>query len=166
MAAETPPPPWRWQETIGDPAWIDGNGHLNVAYYALVFDHALEALQESLGVGVGYRQAAGGAVFVVETLTRFHREVRLGATLVVHSWCADADAKRALLVHRLHLADAAAAAVAGEPVAVQEAVCIHVALSHRRAAPWPPAVEAELARWVRAAPAPAPLPSLRLRRRD
>jgi acyl-CoA thioester hydrolase len=31
--------------------WIDYNGHMNVAYYVLVFDHATDAFWDYLGIG-------------------------------------------------------------------------------------------------------------------
>ena len=31
----------RWQEPVQE-AWVDYNGHLNVAYYTLIFDNAVE----------------------------------------------------------------------------------------------------------------------------
>ena len=31
--------------------WIDYNGHMNVAYYVLAFDLALDVLYERMGIG-------------------------------------------------------------------------------------------------------------------
>ncbi|HTQ82203.1 MAG TPA: thioesterase family protein, partial [Pseudolabrys sp.] len=34
-----------------EPQWIDYNGHLNVAYYNVLFDRAVDELYELLGLG-------------------------------------------------------------------------------------------------------------------
>ena len=36
------------------PEWIDVNGHMNVAYYVLVFDRAIDVLWERLGITSEY----------------------------------------------------------------------------------------------------------------
>lgn len=36
------------------PEWIDYNGHMNVAYYVLAFDHATDRLLEEIGIGNAY----------------------------------------------------------------------------------------------------------------
>ena len=33
------------------PQWIDANGHLNLAYYVVLFDQATDALYDVVGVG-------------------------------------------------------------------------------------------------------------------
>src|SRR6185369_5939287 len=35
-------------------AWIDYNGHMNMAYYNLVFDQALDQVFDDLGIGAAY----------------------------------------------------------------------------------------------------------------
>ena len=37
-----------------DPAWIDYNGHLNMAYYNVIFDRGLEEMLRPLGLGPDY----------------------------------------------------------------------------------------------------------------
>ena len=37
------------------PEWIDSNGHLNLAYYVVVFDYATDALYKALDIGDAYR---------------------------------------------------------------------------------------------------------------
>ena len=36
------------------PDWIDYNGHMNLAYYMLAFDHATDAFFDFVGLGVNY----------------------------------------------------------------------------------------------------------------
>ena len=37
-----------------EPAWIDYNGHLNMAYYNVLFDRAVDEVFELLGCGADY----------------------------------------------------------------------------------------------------------------
>jgi len=37
-----------------EPAWIDYNGHLNMAYYNVLFDRAVDEVFELLGCGLAY----------------------------------------------------------------------------------------------------------------
>ena len=39
-----------------EPQWIDYNGHLNMAYYNVMFDRAVDQLWLALGIGPGYRE--------------------------------------------------------------------------------------------------------------
>ncbi len=41
------------------PEWIDYNGHMNVAYYVLVFDRGTDALLDHLGMYNAYRARNG-----------------------------------------------------------------------------------------------------------
>ena len=39
------------------PEWIDHNGHLNMAYYVVLFDWGVDEVQEVFGLGVPYSDA-------------------------------------------------------------------------------------------------------------
>src|SRR5271169_4974897 len=39
-----------------EPGWIDYNGHLNMAYYNVLFDRAVDEVYELLGCGLAYVQ--------------------------------------------------------------------------------------------------------------
>jgi len=45
-------------ETEVKPEWIDYNGHMNVAYYVLAFDHAIDDFYGRLGLGEAYAPSA------------------------------------------------------------------------------------------------------------
>ena len=51
-----PAPLELWLETI-IPDWIDYNGHMNVAYYTLVFDHAVDEFFTYVGLGQDNRSS-------------------------------------------------------------------------------------------------------------
>ena len=41
-----------------EPGWIDYNGHLNMAYYNVLFDRAVDEVYELLGLGLDYVKTA------------------------------------------------------------------------------------------------------------
>ena len=65
------------------PEWIDSNGHMNLAYYVVVFDLATDRLYDALGIGNAYREATGNSCFTAETHTIYEREVKVGDGLRV-----------------------------------------------------------------------------------
>lgn len=113
------------------PDWIDHNGHMNVAYYVLVFDQALEALLDQLGLGQTYRDTENKTLFVVESHITYEREAGLGETLLVTSQVIGYDNKKISLFHEMHSADH------GHLSATQEVLLVHIDQSIRRAAPLP-----------------------------
>lgn len=138
-------------EAVVRPEWIDSNGHMNLAYYVVVFDHATDVVFEALDIGSAYRVRSGNSSFVVETHTLYEREVREGERVVVRSRLLGVDGKRLHLFHEMVRAD--------EPgrVAAQEIMCLHVDMRSRRTAAWPADRRAVLEEVVRSAGA-EPLP--------
>jgi acyl-CoA thioester hydrolase len=120
------------------PEWIDYNGHMNLAYYVVVFDQATDELYARLGVGIPYRDATGNSCFTVETHTIYEQEVKLGDRLRVHTHMLGADAKRVHYFHEMfHVGE-------GYRSAVQELMALHVDLNTRRTTPFPPDRHAEI----------------------
>ncbi|HRZ24495.1 MAG TPA: thioesterase family protein, partial [Candidatus Contendobacter sp.] len=64
--------------SVALPEWIDYNGHMNVAYYVLAFDHATDAFTEYLGLGRDYQERQRCSTFVVETHVNYQRELVAG----------------------------------------------------------------------------------------
>jgi acyl-CoA thioester hydrolase len=123
--------------------WIDYNGHMNLAYYVLVFDRATDALLDHLGIGEAYRRATDHSTFVLEAHLIYEREVKEAEPLRVTTQLIDADAKR------LHLFHAMYHGAAGHRLATNETLTLHVDLSGPRGAAFPErqrqAIEALLA---------------------
>ncbi|MBL8666488.1 MAG: thioesterase family protein, partial [Rhodospirillales bacterium] len=111
--------------------WVDYNGHMNVAYYVLAFDHATDAVLDRLGAGEAYRRASGCSVFVGEMHVNYLQEVVEGDELHVASRLLAMDEKRLVLFHEMTCPRLDGA------VASNEVLCVHVDLGLRRAAPWP-----------------------------
>ena len=49
------------------PEWIDANGHMNLAYYVVLFDYATDALFDAIGIGRVYKDATNHGTFVAES---------------------------------------------------------------------------------------------------
>jgi acyl-CoA thioester hydrolase len=138
-------------EAVVRPEWIDSNGHLNLAYYVVVFDLATDALYAKLNIGDAYRDRTGNSCFTAETHTLYEREVHLGDRLHVKCWLLGADTKRLHYFHEMFHTES------GDRSAVQELMALHIDMSTRRVAPYPPDRYAALQQAV-AEYAPATLP--------
>jgi acyl-CoA thioester hydrolase len=114
------------------PEWLDYNGHLNEAYYLLIFSHATDALLDAIGMGDEARRREGVTIFTLETHLCYLREVGPGETVEVEVRVLGLDAKRAHLFHEMRRA--------AEPEATAEMVILHVDARTRRAAPFRPGV--------------------------
>ncbi len=133
------PPLVLHHETVR-PEWIDYNGHMNVAYYVMAFDHATDGFFDSLGVGAAYCQREGRSLFAVEQHIAYKREVREGERLVIATQLLGFDDKR------LHFFQRMAPAGGDFIAATMESLGVHVDMTARRASAFPEAAQAALAR--------------------
>jgi acyl-CoA thioester hydrolase len=134
------------------PEWIDANGHMNLAYYVVLFDQATDVIYDALGVGQAYRDATGNSTFTAETHTLYEREVRVGERVRITSHLLGVDAKRMHYFHEMFHAEQ------GHRVAAQELLALHIDLRIRRTASFAPALLARIETAVRAR-AEEPLPA-------
>jgi acyl-CoA thioester hydrolase len=111
------------------PEWLDYNGHLNDASYAIVLTRAHELLLEHLGLSAAYRESHEASMFTVEMHLRYAAEVSAGQTLTASTLVVDADHKR-LRLHSELYAD-------GELAATGECLYLHVDTAAGRTAPLP-----------------------------
>ena len=118
-------------ETVVRPEWIDYNGHMNVAYYVLAFDHAIDGFYDRLGLGRSYAESGAGSMFALSLRVDYLRELRAGDPLLIRSWMLDHDHKR------IHYAQTMEHAREGYLAARKEGLSIHVDLRLRRSAPFP-----------------------------
>ena len=81
-------------ETPIRPEWIDYNGHLRDAYYAVIFSEAIDALMDRVGLDAGYRQRTGGTLYTVEMHLHYLHEVKQADTAVVTLRILGTDSKR------------------------------------------------------------------------
>jgi acyl-CoA thioester hydrolase len=113
------------------PEWIDINGHMNVAYYVLAFDQAVDVLWTELGLTDDYIKEVGGTTFAVESHVTWQRELREGEPYRVTSQILAYDAKRLHQFQRMYHA------AEGYLAATCEWLNLHVDLNTRRVGPWP-----------------------------
>jgi acyl-CoA thioester hydrolase len=125
------PTPFDEYRTEIRPEWIDYNGHMNVAYYVLVFDYATEAFWTYLGIGEDYLKRTNNSTFALESHVTYQGEVKLGERVRVTSQLLGVDAKRLHFMHRMFHAEK------GYLASTLECVSLHVSLTTRRGAPFP-----------------------------
>ena len=85
-----------------DKAWIDYNGHMNVAYYVLLFDQASDAFLEKIGVNDTYRGQKQRSFFVAESHITYQREVHLKDEVAIKTIFLGFDEKRIHLFHTMY----------------------------------------------------------------
>jgi carnitine 3-dehydrogenase / betainyl-CoA thioesterase len=93
--------------------WIDYNGHLNDAGYAVVLSEANEVLLAYLGLSEDYRAGTGQAMYTVESHIRYLAEARRGDVIHAASLLVSADAKR-LRLHTVLCRDDGTSIATGE----------------------------------------------------
>ncbi|MEL6807243.1 MAG: thioesterase family protein [Pseudomonadota bacterium] len=76
------------------PEWIDYNGHLNMAYYNVLFDHCADEVYERIGFGPEYHKATGNTTYVAEFHLAYMRELHVNDPVTVTFQLIDFDAKR------------------------------------------------------------------------
>ncbi len=134
------------------PEWVDYNGHMNVAYYVLVFDRATDALLDSIGMTAARRTETGSSVFVAEQHVTYDQEVMEGEEVYMTTRVLGSDAKRLHMYLEMHNAGTDALS------ATTELMILSVNLNDRRVGPFPGDVQAAIER-LRDAHATLPQPT-------
>jgi acyl-CoA thioester hydrolase len=88
-----------------EPAWIDYNGHLNMAYYNVLFDRAVDEVYEVLDLGLAYVEQQKRSTFTAEVHVRYLRELLVDAPVRVTFQLLDFDTKRLHYFEQLHHAE-------------------------------------------------------------
>jgi acyl-CoA thioester hydrolase len=115
-----------------EPQWIDYNGHLNMAYYNVMFDRAIDELWLKLGIGPAYMRERHGSTFTAECHVRYIREIHQGDPVQIAITLVAADEKR------LHTFEEMRHAGEGWLSATSENMTMHIDMAARKAAPFPP----------------------------
>ena len=79
------------------PEWVDYNGHMNDAAYALVFSRAGDQWMDHIALGAGVRKSSGHTLYTLQIMLHYMREAKLGAPLRVVCQLLEFDSKRARL---------------------------------------------------------------------
>ena len=121
----------RYDGFVVKPAFIDPNGHMNVGYYSVLFDQALDLPWDRLGVGSASTEATGCSTFTLESHVTYQREVNEGDPLDFTFQVIDLDAKR--LHHFMTMLHARERWVA----ATSESISMCIDMTTRRSTTWP-----------------------------
>lgn len=128
-----------WTGTV-EPEWIDYNGHMNVAYYHMVFDQSTDRFLEQIGLGEAYLSREPGSMFALEDHLTYQRELKKGDPLRITVQLLDFDEKRMHYFLRMyHAAEDYLAAT-------MEHLSIFIDMRVRRSAAMPPEVHRALER--------------------
>lgn len=124
--------------------WIDYNGHLNMAYYNVLFDTAVDDVFNRLGLGPDYVKNRSASYFTAEVHVCYVRELEAGMPVTATLQLIDFDEKRAHFYQELHHGEE------GWLSATSEQMSLHVDMSARKVAPWPEDILANLTALARA----------------
>ena len=111
--------------------WIDYNGHLNMAFYNVIFDRAVDHFYDLLGVGAQYAGSGAGSCFTMEIHVHYLNEVSLDDELELHLQLLDYDSKRLHYFQQMYHKEQ------GYLAATSEQLALHVDLNTRRSGAFP-----------------------------
>ena len=134
-----------------EPAWIDYNDHLNMAYYNVLFDRAVDEAFALIGCGPDYVRARRHSCFTAEVHLRYLRELNAADPVRVTFQLLDYDAKR------MHYFEQLFHATEGWVAATSENMSLHVDIDAKKTDPFPAEITRCLAK-MKAAHAKLPLP--------
>jgi acyl-CoA thioester hydrolase len=127
-----------------EPGWIDYNGHLNMAYYNVLFDRAVDEAYELLGCGIAYLEKNRHSTFTAEVHVRYLRELNAGDPVRVTFQLLAFDQKRMHYFEQLFHAEE------GWLSATSENMALHVDMTARKTAPFPEHIRHRLTRMQQA----------------
>ena len=131
------PAPFLLSVMTVEPAWIDYNGHMNMAYYNVLFDRCADEIYDRIGFGPDYAEAARHTTYTAEFHLCYVRELHEGDRVRVSLQLLDHDAKRFHTFQEIRHED-------GWLAATGEALALHIDMGGPKVAPFPPAIRARL----------------------
>jgi len=121
------------------PAYIDPNGHMNVGYYGVIFDLALDLPWMKLGMDYSLIEKEGKSSFALESHLTYQREVKQGEPVTFTFQLLDHDEKR------MHYFMTMRHATEGWLASTSEQISMCVDMKLRRATSWPLYVQERIA---------------------
>jgi acyl-CoA thioester hydrolase len=117
--------------------WIDYNGHLNMAYYNVIFDRCSDGAFDLLGMGADYARERKLTIYTAELHLCYVRELHLGDKVKVSFQLIDHDEKRLRVYQEIHHVD-------GWLAATSETLSLHIDMSGPKVAAFPEDIQANL----------------------
>ena len=118
-------------DTVVASDWVDYNGHMNDAAYALVFSRATDALMDRIGLDSAARKSSGRTLYTLQVMLHYLQEASEGAPLFVACQLLEHDDKRMRIWLEMR------AGRDGPVLAASEQLLLSIEKSaEARAAPW------------------------------
>lgn len=114
-----------WQGSVKE-EWCDYNGHLNLAFYIVIFDLATDAFYDAMGLGETYKNATNHSWFTAESHVCYLSEVFENMQVICTTQLIGFDSKRMHYFHRMYKIDG------NQLVATSELLALHVDLNERK----------------------------------
>ncbi|TCN20369.1 thioesterase family protein [Sinorhizobium americanum] len=119
--------------------WIDYNGHLNMAYYHVLFNRAGDDAFDEIGIGAAYTNTHFLTSYSAEVHVCYVRELHFGQRVSATFRLLDYDEKRMHYYQELRHVD-------GWLAATSEQLCLHIDMSGPKVVPFPPDILSKLER--------------------
>ncbi len=110
--------------------WIDYNGHLNMAYYNVLFDRASDDAFELMGLGPSYARERKLTIYTAEVHICYVQELHLGDQVKVSFQLLDSDQKRLRAYQEIRH-------VEGWLAATSETLSLHIDMAGPKVAAFP-----------------------------
>ena len=130
-----------WMEThraVVHPWHCDVLGHMNVRWYAHLFDDAEFHLWSSIGLSHATLKKTGVVTVIANTNTDFLHEASAGELLTIESAFTKLGTKSLVISQRMTNSENS------NLIAKQEAVCVFFNMQNRQAAPMPDDIRSKL----------------------
>lgn len=137
------PAPFQSRIRNVEPQWIDYNGHMNMAYYNVLFDRCADDAFEVLGIGPDYVNERNLSVYTAEIHVCYLRELHAGDASQCSFQLVDHDEKRLHVYKELRHED-------GWLSATSESLYLHIDMSGPLVAPFPRDIMAAVDEMARA----------------
>ncbi len=121
-----------------EPQWIDYNGHLNMAYYNVLFDRCGDEAYAQLGIGPDYAASRGLTTYIAQFHVSYLRELHQGDEVRIGFHLLDHDDRMFHFHQEIRHSD-------GWLAATGEGLTLHVDMSGPKVAPFPPDIAARVA---------------------
>ncbi|SEQ37702.1 thioesterase family protein [Thalassovita taeanensis] len=118
--------------------WIDFNGHLNMAFYGVLFDQGADQAFSLMGFGPEYAQTQRHTTYAAEFHICYVRELHLGDRVRASFQMLDHDDRKFHFYQELWHED-------GWLAATGEGLSLHIDMSGPRVAPYPPEIAVKVA---------------------
>ena len=118
--------------------WVDYNGHLNMAYYNVLFDRAADIVFAEFGLGPDYLKQTNASFFTLEVHVTYLREIHAGDMVETTFRAIGFDEKRIHVFQELYHCGE------GFLSATSEGMLMHVDMALKKSSPFPSEVSARI----------------------